>query len=202
MTSVGSSNVDALASKIEETDQELKAIRFHSMDTETRAIDLKGKIHPKALAKANEGQWGEQTTEFPPDEEATAPQSNEQGEQLPNFSLFEEDTAAQSTEQSTETQENRDLIRLRQIFARMILINIFLAREAGSKRPNFVKLSLMAGCLAYAGLERDKETPQENGDPHQYFRELFSRGDESDENFNKQLKQWLESLQQNLYYLL
>lgn len=172
------SAVDTLASRIEEADPTLKAIRFHSMNTETRAIKLQGKFHRTALAKANEAQQGEQAANFQPNEEATAVQSNEQ---------------------RTETKEDADLAELRQAFARLIPLSIFLAQEALGSRPNFSTMSLMARCLVHAGIEGDQETIQPDGDPHKDFRELFLRGDESREEYNEELINALEGLQQDVF---
>lgn len=182
--------IDMLASKIEYSFPGVKAIRFHGGNMETRAVDLKGQFHRKTIAKEKEGQE---------DDETAAPRSTHQGEQNAESRPAEETAPPQSTDQGTKTQESDDVASLHQALARLIPLSIFLAQAVGRKPPNFAKMSLMARCLAFAGLEGDKETPQANGDPHKHFRELFLRGSERDENFSKQFKEALERLQQNVF---
>lgn len=213
--------VDTIASRIEKSSPGLKAIRFHSANTETRCINHKPKIQRKAFAKAIQiqsddeatssqsrqqgdetpepSQQEEQTAKSQPVGEAAEPESNKQREQAAEGQPVADLPAFQPTGQATETKGSDDLTQLNRALARLIPLSIFLARKAGSKKPNFLTMSLMARCLAYAGLEGDKEIPQGNGDPHKHFRELFLRGDENDENFDKQFKQSLERLQQDLF---
>lgn len=193
------SAIDTLAYRIENSSPGLKAVRFHSADMETRALDLKGKFLRKATAKANKGQEDDETREIQLNKEATTPQPSQQGEQGAESRPAEETAPPQSLGQDTEAQESEDLAPSHQALARLIPLSIFLAREAGRKRPHFAQMSLMARCLAYAGLKGDKEARQANGDPHRFFRDLFLRGDESDENFNKQFMESLERLQQDVF---
>ena len=214
------SAVDTLASKIENSFPGVKAIRFHSANMETRALDLKGIFHRKTIGKEKKGQEDDETGEIQsgeetaasqssqpreqgaesqPVEETAAPQSSQQAEQNAESRPAKETAPPQSTDQGTETQESDDLAPLHQALARLIPLSIYRARVAGRKRPNFAKMSLMARCLAFAGLEGNKETPQANGDPHKYFRDLFLRGNESDEKFSEQFREALERLKKDVF---
>jgi hypothetical protein len=169
--------VDTLAHKLEEADPELKTIRFHSMFTETRAINSKAKLHRQALAKANEAQPNEQAAEARLDEQAAKLRPSKQAIE------------------AVDANEDTGLAELRQTFARLIPLSIFLAKEANGARPNFAGMSLMARCLAHAGLEEGKETPQEKRGPHRDFREMFLHGNEDEEKFKENFDSALTSLQ-------
>lgn len=159
--------VDTLAYKIEEADPELKAIRFHSIFTERQAFNLKATLHRKALIKTNEAQRKEQAAEV--------------------------QTNKQPTE-AVDTQEDAHLAELRRTYGILIPLSIALAGKARGSRPNFSIMSLMARCLAHAGVEKE-ETPQSNEDPHSNFRNLFLRGDESREDFSQQFNRALDDLE-------
>jgi hypothetical protein len=156
--------VDTLAHKLEEADPQMKAICFHSISRERRALDLAGKQHGKALVK----------DEARPNKEATEERSEDEAKE------------------TVDTEEDTDLVEMRKTCARLIPLTVFLARKARGDGPGAI--SLMARSLIHAGIDKDKEIPQPDGDPHKDFSALFLRGDDSKESFASSFNLALQSL--------
>lgn len=97
-----------------------------------------------------------------------------------------------------EKQDQNEFAELRTP-ANLISLVIFLAKKASGTRPNFNEMSLMARCLAFAGIDVKDEKPQSNGAPHERFRELFFRGNDQDENFLKDFGETLAALQKDVF---
>lgn len=175
--------VDILAKKLNDAAPELRALRFHSMATETNAITSKSQRYKKDLAekmKATDGDSIEQLTYTDQAMEAAGDESTKQ---------------ATRDDPSEDTHDENDDSKL-QTLANLIPLSIRLAKKARGSRPNFASMSLMSRCLAHAGIEGTEETNEEN---HREFRELFFRGDQ-DGIFKKEFKSLLESLQKDVIH--
>lgn len=180
--------VDILANKIEQANPELKAVRFHSLNTETKAISRLGMQNRQKFARENKA-------------ESSQGNANDISNELPLEGVQLNEPSLEDVQQNEPLPEGEiadvdpDLEVLRRTYARLIPLSKFLAKGAGGSRPNFSTMSLMARSLAQAGINGEQETPQHSNDEYNGFRELFLHGDESNEGFNKLFNAAITTLQ-------
>lgn len=103
-----------------------------------------------------------------------------------------------NTTDSAKQSEKIDDDRLKFSFEiNLIPLIIFLINEAFAGRPNFSSMSLMARCLAQAGVDNENDEPRPDH-PDAAFRELFFRGKFADKKSIDEAKNAIEALQKDV----